>query len=96
MVLLISYDLIGHERPAAYQRVKQAIEQNANAAIKPLYSQWLVETNSSPQAWTSTLRGVMDDNDSLLIVQVTNHSYAGFLNRKIWDWLRQRGLSPAS
>ncbi|MBN1607693.1 MAG: hypothetical protein JW940_13735 [Polyangiaceae bacterium] len=96
MVLLISYDLNGRERPAAYERVKDVIETNALAWIRPLYSQWLIETNASPGAWTTSLRGVMDANDKLLIVQVTNRSYSGYLDTAVWEWLEQRGLSPAS
>jgi hypothetical protein len=96
MVLLISYDLNGRERPSSYQRVREVIERNATASIKPLYSQWLVETNSSPTAWTNTLLSVMDLDDRLLIVQITNRSYAGFLDQAVWDWLNARGLSPAT
>jgi hypothetical protein len=96
MVLLISYDLNGHERPRSYETVRKLIEQNASAWIRPLYSQWLVDTNASPAAWSNTLMGALDADDGLLIVQVTNRSYHGRLDQPVWDWLQARALQPAS
>jgi hypothetical protein len=96
MVLLISYDLNGQERPASYAQLRQAIEQHAGSSIRPLYSQWLVETNSSPRAWFNALEPLIDPNDRLLIVQVTNRSYWGYLDKAVFDWLAARGLEPAS
>jgi hypothetical protein len=93
MVLLISYDLNGHERPSAYQAVKAVIEKNAIASIKPLFSQWLVETNANPSAWRDELQKVMDANDRLLIVRMhrgNGTEYAGWLDKTVWPWLEGR------
>lgn len=89
MVLLISYDLNGHERPSAYQDVKKLIEEKAISAIKPLYSQWFVETNETPDSWVESLATVMDDDDSCFVVQV-KHPYQGWLTKKHWEWLGER------
>jgi hypothetical protein len=89
MVLLISYDLNGHERPAAYQSVKKVIEDNALGVKKPLYSQWLVETNDSCSTWRERIRAVADNDDKILIVRVT-HDYSGWLAKDIWPWLQSR------
>ncbi len=89
MVLLISYDLNGKERPSAYTAVKNAIERNAISFRKPLYSQWLVESNHSPDQWVDMLRGVMDANDHLLIVRV-RWPYQGWLPGALWTWLDAR------
>lgn len=51
MILLVSYDLNGHERPSAYTAVRDRIESHAISAKKPLYSQWLIETHDSPAQW---------------------------------------------
>ena len=48
MVLLVSYDLYGKERPSAYADVKRQIQQNATAYMKPLYSQWLIMRSAEP------------------------------------------------
>jgi hypothetical protein len=96
MIVLISYDLIGHERPSSYQAVRAVIERDATAWIRPLYSQWLAEANRSPRAWTNALSGAIDANDKLLVVQVTNRSYFGHANKRVWEWLAERGLAPAA
>jgi hypothetical protein len=56
MVLLISYDLVGAERPSSYAAVKNYIEKHADSSRRPLYSQWFVETGYSPRAWVDALR----------------------------------------
>lgn len=88
MVLLISYDLNGHERPAAYAAVRGVIERHAIDWRKPLYSQWLVETNDSCQTWTNRLLQVMDPNDYLFVCRVPPKPYHwGWLEKEIWEWL---------
>lgn len=89
MVLLISYDLDGHERPSAYTAVRSAIEHHAQAWQRPLYSQWLVETTESPQTWADRLNKVIDQNDKLFVVRVQK-PYQGWLPKVIWEWLRER------
>lgn len=89
MVLLISYDLDGHERPSAYTAVKRTIEGHARSWQRPLYSQWFVETNETPQAWSDRLKAVIDQDDKLFIVRV-QVPYQGWLPKSIWEWLRTR------
>jgi hypothetical protein len=89
VVLLISYDLNGHERPSSYQRVADLIERHAIDFKRPLYSQWLVDTTESADTWVDRLRTVIDENDFLLIVQM-KRPYQGWLPRPIWDWLNNR------
>ena len=94
MVHLISYDLNGHERPAAYEHVKQVIEQHATAAYRVLYSQWLVETNQSSVAWWNALKEVVDRNDRVFICQVPNRACFGYLDAEAGEWLKQRRHLP--
>lgn len=89
MVLLISYDLNGHERPEAYEDVKKVITDNSTAYIKPLYSQWFVETDDDPNTWVDWLKEVTDNNDRLFVVKV-KRPYQGLLTDKQWEWLRER------
>ncbi|MDX6652050.1 MAG: hypothetical protein QOJ38_831 [Solirubrobacterales bacterium] len=88
MVLLISYDLSGLERPSSYTKVKNYIEKHASAFIRPLYSQWFVETSSAPQQWVDALRSnsLIDANDKLFICKVTR-PYQGWLTEQQWQWL---------
>ena len=89
MVLLISYDLNGKERPSAYEAVKKKIEEGAADCRRPLYSQWLVETTASADQWFDHLKPVIDANDRLLIVRV-QMPYSGWLDKEIWEWLSPR------
>jgi hypothetical protein len=91
MVLLISYDLNGHERPAAYEAVKAYIEQHSTSSIRPLYSQWFVETMHSAQAWVDGLRKakLIDANDRLFVNEVLK-PYQGSLDSADWAWLNAR------
>ena len=90
MVLLISYDLNGRERPSAYEQVRRVIESNATSSVKVLYSQWLVETDGSPDWWKDQLKTVIDQNDYLFVSRVRRDEYSGWLPKSTWDWLRSR------
>lgn len=91
MVLLISYDLNGHERPSSYTAVKNYIEKHATSSIRPLYSQWLVETGSGPDPWVDALRNnnLVDSNDRLFICEV-RRPFQGLLTEAAWKWLNAR------
>jgi hypothetical protein len=89
MILLISYDLNGHERPEAYEAVKAAVENNSNEHRKILYSQWLVATDLSPDAWSDLISEAADSSDSWFICQV-QRPYQGWLDKELWEWLNAR------
>lgn len=89
MVILISYDLNKHERPEAYEAVKDMIKDNAISLKKPLYSQWLVETSDSVQSWHERMKSVTDSNDYWFIVKVGS-SRQGWLPTAVWEWLNSR------
>jgi hypothetical protein len=86
MILLISYDLNGNERPEAYEAVKKVIIDNSISHIKPLYSQWFVETDDGPDTWVDRLKEVTDQSDRLFVLQV-KRPYQGLLTEKQWEWL---------
>jgi hypothetical protein len=89
VVLMISYDLNRYERPSSYQAVRDAIKKNAISFQRPLYSQWLVETDGSVQAWSDVIAGVADQDDSWFVVKLLT-PYQGWLPAEVWDWLRTR------
>lgn len=91
MVLLISYDLNGRERPSSYAKVKNYIEEHAQACIRPLYSQWLVQTSYTPDAWVDALRinNLIDSNDQLSVCHV-RRPFQGWLPEAYWAWLNTR------
>jgi hypothetical protein len=85
---LISYDLNGHERPEAYEAVKKVITTNADACIKPLYSQWFVSTDDSVGTWVDRLKAVTDRSDRLFVLKV-QRPYQGLLTDTQWAWLKE-------
>lgn len=89
MVILISYDLNKHERPEAYEDVKDMIHANADSTKKALYSQWFVETTDSIQTWHERMKTVTDENDYWFITKVSA-SRQGWLSKSVWEWLDAR------
>jgi len=89
LLLLISYDLNRHERPRAYDEIRQLIESNAIDSRRPLYSQWFVQTNELPDAWSDRISEVADEDDNWFVVQV-QRPYQGWLDHDLWTWLAER------
>jgi hypothetical protein len=91
MVLLLSYDLVGRERPSSYDRVREYIEHHAISSERPLYSQWLIHTDASAGGWRKALKdnALIDDDDRLFICPVVSN-YDGWLPKQYWDWLAAR------
>jgi len=89
MVILLSYDLNGYERPSAYADVKNMIDKYAISKRKPLYSQWFIETNDSTEIWSDRMKAVTDSNDHWFIIRVQKPRQ-GWLPADTWEWLRAR------
>ncbi len=49
----------------------------------------MISTKSSSDEWQKRLRKHMDDDDSLLVIQVTNN-YQGWLPERAWECLDKR------
>ena len=88
-VLLISYDLNGHERPESYAKIKDKIEKGATSSYKLLYSQWLVETDDTPHRWVEFLSASLDGDDRMLVTRVSS-DWSGWLSQQERTWLRER------
>lgn len=90
MLILLSYDLNKHERPSAYTKVKEMIEEHAISFKRPLYSQWLIETDDSVQDWHDRMKEVTDSNDYWFIVKVGKTGRQGWLPSATWDWINEQ------
>lgn len=86
MLVLITYDLRQPDRN--YNALYDAIKYCGNAWWHYLESVWIVSTNLTPQECYSRVKPNMDDNDHLLIVDITNQQRQGWLPTKAWDWLK--------
>lgn len=86
MMLLISYDLNkpGQDYSRLYDEIKKA-----GTWWHHLDSTWIISTSSGPEEWERRLRRHMDDNDSLLVIEICDN-YQGWLPQKAWEWLEKR------
>lgn len=85
MIILVTYDLKapGKDYTKLYEVLK-----TAPTWWHYLESTWILRTDESVQAWSDKIRQVMDPNDLLLVVDVTNKTRQGWLNPKAWEWLK--------
>lgn len=85
--LLISYDL---NKPGQdYDALYDAIKELGSFWWHYLDSTWVVATHLTPTVASERLRAVLDASDRLLVINVTNDAYDGWLQQEAWDWLKQ-------
>lgn len=85
-IYAICYDLNSPGRD--YGQLHAAIKSLGDAWWHYLDSTWLVRTDMSADQIRSRLRDLMDVNDNLLVVGVTDE-FAGWLPEKAGVWLRK-------
>lgn len=86
---LISYDLINPETLPEYIRLFNTIK-SATFWAKPLESVWLVKTTLSSVQIRDELVKVIDANDKIMIIEVTNNWATFNLPKEVTDWMQQR------
>lgn len=85
-VMLISYDLVNPGQK--YEKLYEAIKAEANGYLPVLDSAWLIGSSSTVQQVTDRLRSAaLDDNDEILVIDVTRDARAGWLNKAKWEWI---------
>ena len=84
--LLITYDL---NQPG--QRYEDLIDAIKDSVLwwHYLKSTWIVDTASSIEDVTQALLERMDTNDLLLVVDITNDAYNGWLTEDAWAWVNE-------
>lgn len=74
--LLISYDLGGPETSDSYKKLIDAIKNLGNNNCHPLESFWLVKTTCTAEDALNYLKGFIDANDLILVINVTSDQYS--------------------
>jgi hypothetical protein len=69
--------------------VDEIIHMYADDICRPLFSQWLVDSDDPPLEWRERIQPVIDYNDNVLIVEMSSE-YAGYLQDETWSWLQAR------
>jgi len=85
MLYMISYDLKmpGRDYSALYATIK-----GCGAWWHYLGSTWIVKTSQTISDVATLLRSTIDQNDSIIIVDITGRTRDGWLPQKAWDWIR--------
>jgi len=86
MILLIAYDLKvpGRDYSKLYDTIKAA-----SGWCHYLESTWIISTSETVGTWGDRIRGIIDENDRLIIVDITGQIRDGWLPSKAWEWFRK-------
>lgn len=94
-ILLAQYDLMSPGQD--YSKVRDYFIDNYGTRCKPLASTWLIRTDKSAAQVRDELGRVTDNNDKILIFEVTHADGASFgLDTDVREWMKtQLGFAPA-
>lgn len=70
-----------------YSRLITYIKSFSNWA-KPLESLWLVKTNLTSAQLRDELRKVVDANDKILVIEITNNWASFNISKEVTDWMK--------
>lgn len=84
---LISYDLIRPETSSDYINLINAIKSAGHWA-KPLESLWLIKSDLTSVQIRDALMRFIDNNDKLLVIEVTNDWASFWLTAAVVKWMQ--------
>lgn len=87
MLYLVTYDL--NKPRQNYPELFEALKSK-RVWWHHLDSTWIVKSNEDIETFTDRIQKEMDNNDSLLVVEITNDNYKGWLTQKAWNWLEKK------
>jgi len=85
-LILISYDLTRGTQDD-YNDLYRALKRNGWWHY--LESTWIIPTNESPEDVWERLKPFFDNDDRVIIVDITEKSRQGWLPKRAWQWLRR-------
>lgn len=86
-LILITYDLKtpGKDYSSLYNHIK-----SFGKWWHYLDSTWIVKTEKNVDDITSSTRLMLDSNDYLLVIDITNDKTNGWLPRDAWNWINAK------
>lgn len=87
MIYLISYDL---KQPGRNYDDLYSVIKSADDWAHAMDSLWFINTTESVKVWSNRLRQVLDENDWILVVDITSQPRQGWMKKVIWDWLNKQ------
>lgn len=89
MILLITYDL---KKPGQNYDAIEKVLKSAPTWWHYLDSTWIIQTSESVDVWSDKLRAVMDQNDYVLVVDISKQPRQGWLPQKAWNWINNNDV----
>lgn len=86
MLILITYDK--RSKGKDYSPLYDEIKKCGDHWWHYMESVWLVHTNLTPEECNNRLRGRIDKDDYLFVVEITNQRRQGWLPTKAWEWIK--------
>lgn len=83
--LLVSYDLGRPEDSADYKKLWDYLKSYRFA--KPLYSQYFIVTTKGMAAVRDEIKQLIDGNDKVLVIDVTNKGWATTFKNEVTAWM---------
>jgi hypothetical protein len=91
MIFLVTYELKG--QAGSYKDLFEVLK-SYDSWWHYLRSTWLVDAElDSPQQLYDAIQPYLQENDHVLVTRFVD-GYAGWLPRKGWQWMKNRGLKP--
>lgn len=84
--LIISYDL--KRQNTNYEQLYETIKE-ANGWWHYLDSFWIIVSEKNASQWADILKSKIDNDDSLIIIEVQKGSTNGWLPQRAWDWINK-------
>lgn len=89
MIYLINYDI--KTRDTDKSKFINTVK-SADGWWHHLKDTWIISTDESLDNWNEKLRIILNDNDSLLVVDITGKERNGWLPINAWDWLNKNDV----
>lgn len=77
-------------KPIAFTEIQKVFGTSGWARYAP--NCWIVSTNESPETLAERIRAVCGTNDSIFVCELNIDNNNGYLNKKIWDWIKEQKL----
>lgn len=84
-MLLVTYDL---KKPGRDYADLYEVLKSASSWAKPAESVWLLKTNISCSDWIEKIKKVVDSNDVVFVIKVTQTWASYNVSKKVVEWIK--------
>lgn len=77
-------------KPVPVEKIQSVIAQRASDWLRFAPNCWAIYTNESERAWGDRLHGLIGEYDSVLVFEINQHAFYGWVTHIPKDWLERR------